>query len=165
MYLSIWNQCNENKVFQAWILLSEGLVGSYICAYVPWKSQLCICTQISKIPLGLSSNAYRGQFYNAPPMWPPVIPWGYRPSVRPSIFLKSRKCSPLGVNEGVNRGANITPRGQSSPLGPSSPLGIKVHPWGQTHAVKNWPLCSICSKNCGRTTMHVPTSVEPKLHI
>jgi hypothetical protein len=34
-------------------------------------------------------------------------------SVCPSILLNGRKCSPLGVNEGVN----ISPRGQSSPLG------------------------------------------------
>jgi hypothetical protein len=34
-------------------------------------------------------------------------------SVRPSIRLNHRECSPLGVNEGVN----FTPRGQISPLG------------------------------------------------
>jgi hypothetical protein len=34
-------------------------------------------------------------------------------SVRPSILLNRRECSPLGVNKGVN----IPPRGQISPLG------------------------------------------------
>jgi hypothetical protein len=34
-------------------------------------------------------------------------------SVRPSIFLNNRECSPLGVNEGVN----FTPKTQISPLG------------------------------------------------
>jgi hypothetical protein len=41
-----------------------------------------------------------------------VIPWGVKFSVCPSILLNSRKCSPLGVNEGVN----IPPRGQILPL-------------------------------------------------
>jgi hypothetical protein len=38
---------------------------------------------------------------------------GVKFSVRPSISLKSRKYSPLGVNEG----ANIPPRAQILPLG------------------------------------------------
>jgi hypothetical protein len=50
-----------------------------------------------------------------------VIPWGVKFSVRPSIQLNSRECSPLGVIEGVN----ISPRGQISPLGSSSPLGAR----------------------------------------
>jgi hypothetical protein len=37
---------------------------------------------------------------------------GVKFSVRPSILLKSRECSPLGVNEVVN----IPPREQISPL-------------------------------------------------
>jgi hypothetical protein len=56
-----------------------------------------------------------------------VIPGGgVKFSVRPSILLNNRECSPLGVNEGVNfaprgqissLGAKFTPRGQNSPLG------------------------------------------------
>jgi hypothetical protein len=38
---------------------------------------------------------------------------GVKFSVWPSILLNSRECSPLGVNKGVN----IPPRGQISPLG------------------------------------------------
>jgi hypothetical protein len=41
-----------------------------------------------------------------------LCPLGVKCSVRPSILLNSRECSPLGVNEGVN----ISPRGQISPL-------------------------------------------------
>jgi hypothetical protein len=70
-------------------------------------------------------NFHRGPFLTSPlganfdPQWwflPPggeLIPWGVKFSVCPSILLKRRKSSPLGVNEGVN----IPPRGQSSPLG------------------------------------------------
>jgi hypothetical protein len=53
------------------------------------------------------------------------VPWGWsyplglKLSVCPFIFLNSRECSPLGVNEGVN----ITPRAKFHPWGPSSPLG------------------------------------------
>jgi hypothetical protein len=56
--------------------------------------------------------------------WPPganLFPkgWSYslgvKFSVCPSILLNSRKCSPLLVNKGVN----IPPRGQISPLGAS----------------------------------------------
>jgi hypothetical protein len=54
-------------------------------------------------------------------------PLGVKYSVRPSIILNSRECSPLGVNEGVN----IPPRGQISPL------GAKFNPRGE---VKNGPL-------------------------
>jgi hypothetical protein len=42
-----------------------------------------------------------------------VVPLGVKFSVRPSILLNSRDCSPLGVNEGVN----IPPWGQIPPLG------------------------------------------------
>jgi hypothetical protein len=53
-------------------------------------------------------------------------PLGVKFSVRPSILLNSRECSPLGVKEGVN----ISPRGQISPLGAKfNPLG-EVIPWG-----------------------------------
>jgi hypothetical protein len=41
--------------------------------------------------------------------------------VRLSILLNSRECTPLGVNKGVN----IPPRGQISPL------GAKFSPWGE----------------------------------
>jgi hypothetical protein len=51
-----------------------------------------------------------------------LSPGGEIVSVRPSIILNNRECSPLGVNEGVN----IPPRG------PNLPLGV----WGE---VKNDP--------------------------
>jgi hypothetical protein len=72
----------------------------------------------------------RGPFLTSP-LWLNLTPrgevvhqgWNYplelKFSVCPSIFLKWRECSPLGVNEGVN----IPPRGQSSPLGAS---GVKL---------------------------------------
>jgi hypothetical protein len=53
-------------------------------------------------PLGANFDP-RGEF----------CPLGVKFSVRPSIFLNSRECSPLGVNEGVN----IPLRGHISPLG------------------------------------------------
>jgi hypothetical protein len=38
---------------------------------------------------------------------------------------------------GVNEGANISPRGQKSPLGPtSSPLGANFTPWGKLVLLK-----------------------------
>jgi hypothetical protein len=45
-------------------------------------------------------------------------------SVRPSILLNSRECSPLGVNEGMN----IPPGDKFHPWGPSSPLGANFTP-------------------------------------
>jgi hypothetical protein len=45
------------------------------------------------------------------------------PSILLNMFVCSRECSPLGVNEGVN----ISPRGQSSPL------GAKFTPRGEVH--------------------------------
>jgi hypothetical protein len=46
--------------------------------------------------------------------------------VHPSILLKSRECSPLGVNEGVK----IPPWGQISPLGANFMPGGEVLPLG-----------------------------------
>jgi hypothetical protein len=43
--------------------------------------------------------------------WEGSYPLGVKFSVRPSILLNSRECSPLGVNEG----ASISPRGQVHP--------------------------------------------------
>jgi hypothetical protein len=72
---------------------------------------------------GLRSQVLRGPFLTSPlgasfdpqgrscPPRGEVIPWGVKFSVRPSILLNSRECSPLGVNEGVN----IPSKGQSSP--------------------------------------------------
>jgi hypothetical protein len=54
-----------------------------------------------------------------------VIP-GVKFSVRPSILLNSRECSPLGVNAGVNEGVNTPPRGQISP--PGARGGVKNGP-------------------------------------
>jgi hypothetical protein len=51
---------------------------------------------------------------------------GVKFSVRPSILLNSRECSPLGVNKGVY----IPPRGQISPLGTKFIPKSEVHPWG-----------------------------------
>jgi hypothetical protein len=45
--------------------------------------------------------------------WEWSYPLGVKLSVRPSILLNSRECSPLGVNERVN----IPPRGQILPRG------------------------------------------------
>jgi hypothetical protein len=53
-------------------------------------------------------------------------PLGVEISVRPSILLSSRECSPPGVNKGVN----ISPRGHISPLGAKFPPWGQVHPWG-----------------------------------
>jgi hypothetical protein len=74
--------------------------------------------------------------------WPPganLFPkgWSYslgvKFSVCPSILLNSRKCSPLLVNKGVN----IPPRGQISPLGASG-------------EVKNGPLFFNTGSSLGR---------------
>jgi hypothetical protein len=59
-------------------------------------------------------------------------------SVCPSILLNSRECTPLGVNKGVN----IPPRGQVSPLGAKFTPRGQLHPWGPTHVVKNWPMAA-----------------------
>jgi hypothetical protein len=70
-----------------------------------------------------------------------VVPWGWsyplgvKFSVRPSILLNSRECSPLGVNEGVN----TTPRGQISPLGTTLTLGWSS-PLRARREVKNGPI-------------------------
>jgi hypothetical protein len=59
-----------------------------------------------------------------------VTPWSYPLrvilSICPSTLLNSRVCSPLGVNKGVN----IPPRGQISPLGAKFTPRDEVHPWG-----------------------------------
>jgi hypothetical protein len=55
------------------------------------------------------------QEWNLPPRGK-VIPLGVKFSVRPSILLNSRECSPL------NKSVNIPPGRQISPLWPSSPL-------------------------------------------
>jgi hypothetical protein len=65
----------------------------------------------------------RGKF--CPLGW--SYPLGVKFSVRPSILQNIRECSPLGVNKGVN----IPPRVQISPLGAKfNPRG-EVIPWGQ----------------------------------
>jgi hypothetical protein len=46
-------------------------------------------------------------------LWEGIYPLGVKFSVRTSILLNSRECSPLGVIEGVK----IPPWGQISPLG------------------------------------------------
>jgi hypothetical protein len=56
-------------------------------------------------------------------------------SVRPSILLNSRECSPLGVYEGVN----IIPRGQISPLGAKFIPRGEVYPCGARGEGKNGP--------------------------
>jgi hypothetical protein len=63
----------------------------------------------------LADRVTRGPFLTSP-LGDPLGPVKF--SVRPSILLNSRECSPLG--------AKFAPRG-------------KLHPWGQTHVVKNWP--------------------------
>jgi hypothetical protein len=47
-------------------------------------------------------------------------------SVRPSILLSNKECSPLGVNEGVN----FTPGGEISPLGAKFTPRDEIRPWG-----------------------------------
>jgi hypothetical protein len=55
--------------------------------------------------------------------------------VRPSILENSSVHPWMGVYSGLK----IPPTEQSSPLGAkSSPRG-KLHLWGQTYSVKNWP--------------------------
>jgi hypothetical protein len=64
-----------------------------------------------------------------------VVPQGWILSSGVKLFpggeIFCRECSPLGVNEGVNEGVNIPPRGQFSPLGAkgevkNGPLFAKV---------------------------------------
>jgi hypothetical protein len=59
-------------------------------------------------------------------------PLGVKFSVHPFILLNSREYSPLGINKGVN----IPPRGQSSPLGAKFTSRVKLYPWGQTMLLK-----------------------------
>jgi hypothetical protein len=67
-------------------------------------------------------------------------------SAHPSILLNSRECSPLGVNKGVN----IPPRGQSSPLGAKFIPRGWLHPWGQTMLLKTGlrAFTSFCFLHC-----------------
>jgi hypothetical protein len=99
-----------------------------------WAKKL-IC-QVLKVLRPILKFAPRGKF------WPPsgeIVPqgsilspgWGWsyplgvKFSVRPSILLNSRECSPLGVNEGEK----ISPRGKFSLLGVKLTPRGEVHPW------------------------------------
>jgi hypothetical protein len=64
-------------------------------------------------------------------------PQWWRPSVCRFILLNIRKCSPSGVNEGVNN----TPRGQSSNLWAKFTPRADLRP-GANYVVKNWPQSS-----------------------
>jgi hypothetical protein len=85
-------------------------------------------------------------------LWPPgakLSPWsefcplgvklspGVKFSVRPSILLNRRECSPLGVIEGVN----VHPSGKIPPLGTKFTPRAKVHLWARGE-VKNVPQVS-----------------------
>jgi hypothetical protein len=54
-----------------------------------------------------------------------IYPLGVKLSVRPSILLNYTDCSPLCVNKGVN----VRPRGQISPLGAKFTPMCEVHSW------------------------------------
>jgi hypothetical protein len=73
-------------------------------------------------------------------------------SVRPSILLNSRECSPLGVNEGVN----IPSRGLILPLGARGEVTNDPQHYGQRQINPNVQ-CSVISGSLNAMFQFYPT--------